>query len=97
MEQAPFDGVIMEMEYTRDGQKYPFSWHCFGGERIEPALVQHAIEDLQNTRFTTLCSKRPRSRPIEGTRNGHRFRDEAGRDQRRWTAGKLALPKRLYQ
>lgn len=51
MEERPFDGVVLDVKYRRDGKDASFAWTCFGRERIEPAAVSRAIADLQATAF----------------------------------------------
>lgn len=51
MERRPFDGVVLSVHYIKDDESKPLEWTGFGRERLDPALFEESITDLQATSF----------------------------------------------
>src|SRR5215471_14784219 len=52
MEQAPFDGCVFHILYTRpDGKPGNFTWEFWGKRSFNATELQHALDDLKATRF----------------------------------------------
>ncbi|HUT94961.1 MAG TPA: EF-hand domain-containing protein [Thermoguttaceae bacterium] len=54
MEQFPFDGLIFHVVSSRGGN---FTWEMWGGRRFELAEFEHAVENLNATKFRRLADR----------------------------------------